>query len=198
MRLHAPAAERNAAPILDALRTLLPATGTVLEVASGTGQHVATFAAALPALSFVPSDLDTSRFDSIRAWTAELGNVADPVLLDVTQTQWPVDEVDAVFCANMVHIAPPEATEGLLSGVGRHLRPGGRFMLYGPFKVQGQHTAPSNAAFDASLRARDPRWGVRDLDVLQRRGQVLGLTLREAKAMPANNMLLVFERRPSA
>ena len=133
MRLHAPAAERNAQPILEVLRTWMPPTGTVLEVSSGTGQHVAAFAAALPNLTFQPTEFEVSNFESIRAWTEDLANVRDPIALDVTAHPWPLEAVDAVFCANMIHIAPPQALEGLLVGVGRHLRAKGPFALYGPF-----------------------------------------------------------------
>ncbi len=198
MRLHAPAAERNARPILDALRTALPATGTVLEIASGTGQHVATLGAALEHLRFQPTEFDRDKLESIRAWTQGLENVADPLWLDVRASVWPVDPVEAIFCANMIHIAPPAAGEGLLAGAGRHLGDGGLLALYGPFTVGGEHTAPSNAAFDASLRARDPRWGVRDLQELQTRAQVCGLAFDAAIDMPANNKMVLFRRRPSA
>ncbi|MEM6293169.1 MAG: DUF938 domain-containing protein [Myxococcota bacterium] len=195
MRLHAPAAERNAAPILERLRTLLPASGTVLEVASGTGQHVATFAAALPKLTFVPSEPDPDKHDSIRAWTEGLGNVEPPRGLDVTAQPWPVDAVDAIFCANMIHIAPSEATTGLLRGAGQILTPGSMLVLYGPFRVGGQHTASSNAAFDASLQARDPRWGVRDLDAVTAEAATFGLEPGSVIEMPANNKIVTFVRR---
>ncbi len=195
MRLHAPAAERNAEPILAVLREVLPAAGTVLEVASGTGQHVATFAAALPALTFQPSEPQTDNHTSIAAWTEGLDNVRPPLALDVTAESWPIEGVlDAVFCANMIHIAPPEATAGLLRGAARHLRPGGVLVLYGPFRIEGAHTAPSNAAFDASLKSRDPRWGIRDLSVVASQAAALGLTQREVREMPANNKTVVFER----
>ena len=194
MRLHAPAAERNALPILEVLRTVLPERGTVLEVASGTGQHTATFAAALQNLTFQPTEFDPTKLGSIRAWTQELDNVRPPITLDVTVHPWPVQTAQAVFCANMIHIAPLEALVGLLTGVGRHLSEGGPFVLYGPFKIAGAHTAPSNEAFDASLRARDPSWGVRDLETVKSTAQANGLQFERRIEMPANNQIVLFRR----
>lgn len=195
-RRHAPAAERNRGPILEVLRRVLPARGTVLEIASGTGQHVAHFAAALPALTFQPSDRDDEGFASIVAWCAHAGaaNALPPIVLDVTRDPWPVATVDAIVCANMIHIAPWEAGLGLLHGAGRHLSHGGVLVLYGPYKIDGAHTAPSNAAFDADLRARDPRWGVRNLDDVAAVARDNGLALEERVAMPANNQTVVFRR----
>lgn len=197
-RRHAPAAERNREPILGVLRRVLPPRGIVLEIASGTGQHVAHFAAALPALVFQPSDRDDQDFASITAWCADGGvqNVRDPLVLDVTADPWPetVGSVDAVFNANMIHIAPWEACLGLLRGAGAHLAPDGVLVTYGPYKLGGVHTAPSNEAFDLDLRARDPRWGVRDLDDVARVAAAHGLVLEERVAMPANNFTVVFRR----
>lgn len=197
-RRHAPAAERNREPILGVLRRVLPPRGVVLEIASGTGQHVAHFASALPALVFQPSDRDDQDFASITAWCADGGvqNVRDPLVLDVTSDPWPetVGTVDAVFNANMIHIAPWEACLGLLRGAGAHLAPGGVLVTYGPYKLGGVHTAPSNEAFDLDLRARDPRWGVRDLDDVARVAAAHGLVLEERVAMPANNFTVVFRR----
>jgi SAM-dependent methyltransferase len=192
--LHAPAAERNAEPILEILRAVLPQSGCVLEIASGTGQHCAVFAAALTNLTFQPSEHDASKLESIRAWTESLRNAADPVELDVTASTWPVGTVDAVFCANMIHIAPIEAMYGLLKGAARHLRSGGLLAIYGPFMEAGEHTAPSNAAFDASLRSRDPRWGIRDLETVKTRARSHGLTFDRAVDMPANNKTVLFRR----
>lgn len=197
VRLHAPAAERNAGPILAVLRTVLPTQGQVLEVASGTGQHVAAFAEALDSLRFLPTDLSPERFDSVRAWTEGLSNVAEPRVLDVTQPAWPVDAADAVLCANMIHIAPPEATPGLMRGAARVLPTGAPLVLYGPFRVDGAHTAPSNEAFDVSLKARDPRWGVRDLAWVDRHATEAGLQRARRIEMPANNLILVFRRLPT-
>lgn len=196
-RRHAPAAERNKQPILDVMRRVLPASGTVLEVASGTGQHVAHFASALPALTWQPSDRTDQEFASIVAWCASTGasNARPPLVLDVTREPWPLATVDAIFCANMIHIAPWQACLGLLRGAGRHLAPGAPLVLYGPFRIGAEHTAPSNAAFDADLRARDPAWGVRDLDEVARVAASHGLELEERVAMPANNLTVILRRR---
>lgn len=196
-RRYAPAAERNRGPILEVLRRVLPARGTVLEIASGTGQHVAHFAAALPALAWQPTDRSDADFASIVAWCADANatNVRPPLVLDTTSEEWPVGTVDAIFNANMIHIAPWAAGLGLLRGAARHLPPDGVLVLYGPFRVHGAHTAPSNAAFDAELRARDPAWGVRDLDEVARVAATHGLVLAEQVAMPANNLSVAFHRR---
>lgn len=196
---HAPAAQRNRGPILEVLRRVLPARGTVLEIASGTGQHVSFFAAALPELTWQPSERDPDDFDSIEAWTsaAGLGNVLPPLQLDVTEEPWPVDRVDAIFNANMIHISPWAACVGLLRGAGRHLRPGGVLVLYGPYRIGGQHTAPSNAAFDLDLRARHPDWGVRDLEAVVELAESNGLHFEERVAMPANNQIVVFTQAPT-
>ena len=195
-RRHAPATLRNRAPILEVLRRVLPPSGLLLELASGSGEHAVHFAAALPGWTFQPSDVDPDALASIAAWIAESGaaNVRPPLVLDVIADDWPVPTLDAVFCANMVHIAPPEAARGLMAGAGRHLVAGGVLIVYGPFRIGGAHTAPSNAAFDADLRARDARWGVRDLEWLQQLGAAHGLTLAERVAMPANNQTLIFRR----
>jgi Protein of unknown function (DUF938) len=193
-RRHAPATLRNRAPILEVLRRVLPRTGLLLELASGSGEHAVHFAAALPDWTFQPSDVDPDALASISAWIAESGtaNVRPPVQLDVTAEDWPVETVDAMFSANMVHIAPPEAARGLMAGAGKYLAAGGLLIVYGPFRIGGAHTAASNEAFDADLRARDPRWGVRDLEWLQQLGATHGLTLEQRVAMPANNQTLIF------
>jgi hypothetical protein len=193
-RRHAPAAERNRGPILDVLVRLLPERGTVLEIASGAGQHVAHFAAALPALVWLPSEIDSQLHPSITAWTAGLSNVRAPIALDATADGWPVPPLDAVYAANVVHIAPWEVCLGLLAGAGRHLVPGGLLALYGPYRIDGAHTAPSNAAFDRQLRSSDPRWGVRDLEAVRDAAEPYGLRLEERVAMPANNQTLIFRR----
>jgi SAM-dependent methyltransferase len=195
-RRHAPATLRNREPILEVLRRLLPPAGLLLEVGSGSGEHVVHFAAALPGWTFQPSDVDPGALASIAAWIADSGlsNVRPPLPLDVTAA-WPVETVQAVFSANMVHIAPPEAAQGLVAGASQHLAPGGLLIVYGPFRVGGAHTAPSNAAFDADLRARDPRWGVRDLEWLEQLAADAALTLEERVAMPANNQTLIFRKR---
>ena len=189
-----PAPERNKGPILAVLRDALPPAGTVLEIASGSGQHAAFFAASLPRHRFVPSDVDADNLASIRAYQAEATtNLAPPIALDVTSTDWGVGKVDAIFCANMIHIAPWSCCEGLLTGAGRHLRPGGVLILYGPYRIGGAHTADSNAEFDRGLHARDPSWGVRDLEQVVAAARPHGLTLRECIAMPANNQCLIFD-----
>jgi SAM-dependent methyltransferase len=190
----APAAERNREPILEVLRRVLPAGGSVLEIAAGTGQHAAWFAAALPDLTWQPTDAEAGMLGSIGAWCEGLVNVTAPLQLDVTADRWPIERADAIVCANMIHIAPWAACEGLLRGAGRVLGPGGVLYLYGPYRLGGAHTAPSNEAFDHSLRARDPRWGVRDLEAVVREAAGRGLVLEERVAMPANNQSLIFTK----
>lgn len=193
----APAAERNKDPILEVLRAVLPDSGLVLEIASGTGQHVVHFAAALPGLVWQPSDPDAAARASVAGHVAAAGlaNVRPPLALDAAAADWPLDAAAAVICSNMIHIAPWAACEGLIAGAGRVLPSGGPLVLYGPFRHGGVHTAPSNAAFDASLRARDPRWGVRDLDDVARLAGPRGLVLEEVVAMPANNLSVIFRMR---
>jgi SAM-dependent methyltransferase len=193
-RRHAPAAERNREPILAVLRRVLPARGSVLEVASGTGQHVAHFAAALPGVTWQPSEIDPDLHRSIVAWTRHLPNVRPPLRLEATSEPWPVHDIDALFNANLIHIAPWEVCLGLLRGAGRHLVPGGLLVVYGPFRIAGRHTADSNAAFDRQLRETDPRWGVRDLEAVGAAAADQGLALDERVPMPANNQTLVFRR----
>jgi len=192
-----PAPERNKGPILEVLSRVFPNAGRVLEISSGSGQHVVHFARHLPALEFQPSDIDDDNLASIRAWLREekLANVREPVRLDVLAPAWPIDACDAAFNANMIHIAPWACAEGLFAGIGRCLAPGGVFVLYGPFRVGGAHTAPSNESFDADLRQRDPTWGVRDLEAVEALAEKQGLTLAERLAMPANNQSLVFVRK---
>jgi SAM-dependent methyltransferase len=191
-----PAPERNKGPIVDVLRRVLPKAGRVLEISSGSGQHVVHFARQLPGLVFQPSDVDPDNLASIRAWRhdEQLANVLEPVRLDVLEESWPVGPFDAAFNANMIHIAPWACAEGLFRGVGRHLGKGGVFVLYGPFRIGGAHTAESNAEFDADLRQRDPAWGVRDLEAVEALAREQGLELRERVPMPANNQCLVFVR----
>ncbi len=191
----APAAERNKQPILEVYARVLPARGLVLEIASGTGQHVAWFARHLPELTWQPSDLDDDGFASIAAWCAGLGNVRAPVVVDAAAPVWSIERADAIVCANMIHIAPWAAAVGLFAGAGRIVDPGGLLCTYGPYRFGGRFTAPSNAAFDESLRARDPAWGVRDLDDLRGLAAAAGLALEETVDMPANNHLLVWRRR---
>ncbi len=195
-RQHAPATARNRDPIWQVLQRVLPPSGTLLEIASGTGEHAVWFAQQLPGLIWQPSDRDPGALDSIAAWSAEAGlaNLRPPLHLDVTEQPWPVAKVEAIFNANLIHISPEAATEGLLRGAGAALVPGGVLILYGPFRIDGAHTAPSNAAFDADLRQRDPRWGVRDLETVVALAATYGLALEERVPMPANNQTLIFRR----
>ena len=196
-RLSAPAAERNAAPILEVLRGALPAHGTVLEIASGTGQHAAYFAAALPGITWQPSDADARARASISAWRAHTGlaNLREPLDLDVCREPWPIDAVDAIVCINMIHIAPWEAAQALMKGAGARVASGGVLVLYGPYRRSGAHTAPSNEAFDADLRARNPAWGVRDMEAIETLAQAQGFVCEACVAMPANNFSVVFRKR---
>ena len=197
-------ADRNKQPILEILRAVLPAHGAALEIASGTGQHAAWFAAALPGWTWQPTDADAGALPGIAAWTAEAGlsNVRPPLLLDVTAPQWPAqgapfaERFDAIYCANMLHIAPWATCAGLMQGSARYLKPGGVLVTYGPYLEDKVPTSPGNLSFDQSLRQRDPSWGIRRLEDVAREAQRAGLALRERHAMPANNLLLVFERAP--
>lgn len=193
----APAVARNRDPILEVLRRVLPARGFVLEIASGTGEHAIHFAGALPGLTWQPSDPNANARSSIAAWrrSAALANMLPPIALDVTSQRWPVERADAVVCINMIHIAPWRAAEGLMAGAARVLSAGGVLFLYGPYKEAGRHTAPSNEAFDADLRARNPEWGVRDLDDVKALADQNGFDFAERVAMPANNLSVVFRRR---
>jgi len=194
----APAAARNREPILAVLRRVLPAQGTVLEIASGTGEHAVHCAGHLPHLVWQPTDIDPDALASIAAHrgAAGLPNLRPPLALDVTAPDWSVAQAHAVVCINMIHIAPWAAAEGLMAGAGRLLAPGSTLYLYGPFKEDGRHTAPSNAAFDASLRALDPAWGVRDAGAVCDLAARHGFAFVERVAMPANNLSLVFRRSP--
>lgn len=195
-RLYAPATARNRAPIVDVLRRHLPPRGLVLEVASGSGEHVVHFAQAFRGLLFQPSDPDPDARASIDAWRAELAppNVRPAIALDATAEVWPIDAADAVLCINMVHIAPWAAAEGLVRGAARVLAPGGVLYLYGPYKRGGRHTAPSNEAFDRSLRLQDPGWGVRDLEAVAALVGAAGFGQPTVERMPANNFSLVFRK----
>ena len=193
---HAPATARNRAPILEVLRAVLPPEGRVLEVASGTGEHAAYFAPRLAPRLWLPSDPDPELRRSIAAHARQAGcaGLEPPLALDARDPDWPAAEARAVVCINMIHIAPWAAAEGLVAGAGRLLAPGGVLYLYGPFKRDGAHTAPSNAAFDRSLRARDPAWGVRDLEAVAELAAAAGFGPAEAIEMPANNLSVVFRR----
>ena len=195
-RLFAPAAERNRDPILQVLRPLLDGRRSVLEVASGTGEHILHFAAALPGVRFQPSDPDAAARASIDAWASGTANLRPALALDAAAPDWPPVAADVVLCINMVHIAPWAATTGLMQGAARVLPPAGLLVLYGPFRQGMRHTAPSNAAFDRDLRERDPAWGVRDLEAVSAAAAVAGFAEPKVHAMPANNVCVVFERRP--
>ncbi len=195
-----PAAERNAPPILSELERLLPARGLALELASGTGQHAAHFAAALPAWQWQPTEAEATALPAIAARCRHLPNVRPTLRLDATANPWEgmPPEVDVVYSANLLHIAPWAVTSGLMRGAARHLKPQGLLLLYGPFIVEGVPTAPSNLAFDADLKRRDPAWGLRPLAAVLEEARHAGLRLRERLQLPANNLLLVLEREPTA
>lgn len=198
-RPHAPAASRNAAPILEALTHELDDCSKVLEVGSGTGQHAVFFASRLAHLQWQPSDLKQN-LPGIREWLdhAEPDNVADPLELDVLVSAIPAERYDAVFSANTAHIMSYDAVRKMIELVGEVTEPGGKFCLYGPFKLRGAHTTESNAAFDESLRSRNPRMGIRNLDDLEDLAAASGLSLRRVYAMPTNNFLIVWSKSSSA
>ena len=204
-RLDAPAFHRNHEPIWAVLEKFLAGQrGDVLEAGSGTGQHVVYFARQNPEITWWPSDLSEAHLKSIAAWRAAAGlpNIRPPQRIDLSDPAWSIAAADgsapgkllAVFCANVIHIAPWRVAEGLVAGAARHLRDDGRLFLYGPFKREGRHTAISNAVFDTSLRAQDPEWGVRDLGDVVKLAASAGLDLARIFEMPANNLILMFER----
>lgn len=213
-RRYAPATERNREPIVALLQRVLPPSGTVLEISSGTGEHAVYFAPHLAPCQWLPSDLSLEARHSIAAWreVAPADNLHPPLELDAAAPLWPVElpqsadlspgldlqryPITAVVNINMIHISPWSACLGLMAGVGRILPPGGVLYLYGPYKQGGQHTAPSNAAFDASLQAQNPQWGVRDLETVVAAAEAEGLILVETVAMPANNLSVVFRASP--
>jgi SAM-dependent methyltransferase len=202
---NSPSAERNKGPILEVLRGLLPAAGRVLEIASGTGQHVVHFAAAFPGLVWQPSELDATRRALVAARVADsaLANVRAPVALDVLTEPWPVEPaLDAVLAINLIHIAPWLVAAALVAGAARRLKDSrtALLVLYGPYKEGGQHSAPSNEAFDQKLRADDPAWGVRNLEEVSALAAAQGFGLPRITRMPANNLTVAYalERRPGA
>lgn len=202
LRLHSPAAERNRAPILDVLRSRLPEAGEMIEIAAGSGQHAAAFAEALPGWTWWPTDLQPHALASIDEWCAGRPNVKPARVLDVVADDgaWAglPPKVDAIYCANMIHISPWHACLGLMRGAARHLAPQGRLLLYGPYLVDGEPTAPGNLAFDADLRQRDAAWGLRRLADVQAAAHEAGLTFLERVAMPANNLMLLFRQAEHA
>lgn len=192
MKRHAPATERNRDAIASVLATALPDNGTVLEIASGTGEHVAHFAARFPALSFQPSDPDVDARASIAAWCADLSNVHAPLALDAAADHWPVVHADAILCINMVHISPWAATLGLMAGAGRLLPAGAPLILYGAYREQGVETASSNEAFEQWLKQKSPEFGLRYVEDVAEAASQHGLTLQRRVEMPANNLMLIF------
>lgn len=191
-RRYAPATLRNREAITVVLADTLPIAGLVLEIASGSGEHIAHFAVALPGHEWQPSDADADARASIAAWCAGLDEVLPPLTLDAAAPDWPIDRADAVLCINMVHISPWKATLGLLAGASRILPAGAPLILYGPYRREGVETAPSNEAFDESLRARDPRWGLRGVETVC--AAAMNFTFDRLVEMPANNLMLVFRR----
>lgn len=194
-RRFAPATARNRDPILEVLGPRLPESGLVLELASGTGEHVVHFARARPDLVWQPSDPSPEARESIAAWADGLPNVRAPLALDAAAEDWPVDGFDAAVCINMLHISPWAATEGLMRGVRKRLAPGGLLYIYGPFRRADVPTAPSNEAFDADLKGRDARWGLRMLEDVQAEAEANGLGFEGLVEMPANNLSLIFRKR---
>ena len=198
-RLHYPATERNREPIAAVLERVLPDAGVVLEIASGSGEHSLYFAERLGALTFQPSDPDPQCRASIDAWRASVdealaARILPALELDVQRPPWPLASADAILCINMIHISPWASCVALMKGAAELLEPGAPLYLYGPYRVGGAHTAPSNASFDASLRSRDPSWGVRDLEaVIEEAAHSFDHV--ETVSMPANNLSVVFRRR---
>ncbi|MCW5659208.1 MAG: DUF938 domain-containing protein [Burkholderiaceae bacterium] len=193
-RKHAPATLRNREPIAAVLQAELPVTGKVLEVASGSGEHCAFFAELFPVHVWQPTDPDPGALGSIASWCAGLHSVLPPLALDATAAHWPVDAADAVLCINMAHISPWQATLGLVAGAQRLLAKGAPLILYGPWRREGVQTAPSNEAFDASLKARDPRWGLRRVEDLDAAALARGFARTRLVEMPANNVMLIYRR----
>lgn len=194
--LFSPAFERNAPSIVEVLKRVVPPSGLVLEIASGSGEHAVHFARAMPTLDWQPSDPDEAARRSIvaHAFASGLSNLRSPMALDAARQPWPVAKADAIVAINMIHIAPWDATIGLMAGAGATLPAGGILYLYGPFRENDAHTAPSNAAFDESLRMRNPSWGVRDIEAVAAAADRHGFRLSERVAMPANNLSLIFRK----
>jgi uncharacterized protein DUF938 len=193
-RQHAPATVRNRDFILDVLRDVLPMTGLILEIASGSGEHVVHFARNLPSLVFQPSDPEPEALLSVAAWVkdAQVTNVRTPIVLDALQAPWPIASADGIICINMVHVSPWDATIGLITGAAATLPPGSPLYLYGSYRRKGVATAPSNEAFDRNLRDRNPTWGLRDLEAVAAIAQSVGFSVPTVTEMPANNLSVVF------
>lgn len=194
----APAAARNMAPIAEVLEDWLPPSGLVLEIASGTGEHALVYARRFPQLDWLPTDPDPEALASIAAWRAEgPPNLLEPARLDAVDAEWPVAEAAAILCINMVHISPWESAIGLVGGAERVLVPGGRLILYGPWLERGSEPAPSNLTFNEWLKERDPRFGLREVEDFADLASAHGLRLVERRAMPSNNLMLLFVRQDS-
>ena len=195
-RLASPSAERNRGVIAGVLSQVLPQSGLVLEVGSGTGQHAVHFARLMPHLTWQPTEQDEDCLRSISAWAAvePLANVRQPLYLDVTDTRWPIEVADAIICINMIHISPWSTTQALLRGAKHILPPAGLLCLYGSFRVAGKHTSASNRAFDAQLRAMNSEWGVRDLDAVSTEARAYNIELARTFEMPANNLIAIYRK----
>jgi hypothetical protein len=195
-KAHAPAAARNRGPIAEVLKTVLPPSGTVIEIASGTGQHVVHFARLFPGLAWQPTDREDEALASIAAWREESGlaNLLPPLRLDSAAPDWPLEAADAILCVNMVHISPWKATIGLMRGAGRLLSAGAPLVLYGAYIREGVPTAPSNLAFDESLKARNPQWGLRTIEAVRAEAEKNGFAFERLFEMPANNLTLLFRK----
>ena len=191
-----PSVGRNRGPILEVLRRVFAPKGRVLEIASGSGEHAWFFASKLPGITWQPSEPTPAGLENIEAWRVDepLPNLLAPRVIDTRSDAWGVGSFDAMFCANMIHISPWESCVGLIRGAGEHLVAGGVLVTYGPYMVDGQHTAPSNEAFDQHLRQRDPSWGIRDVEAVAEQAAANGLRLVERVAMPANNFSLVLHK----
>ena len=196
-RRSAPAALRNREPIAEVLAEWLPKSGLVLEIASGSGEHAVHFANAFPELEWQPSDLHPDALASIRSWRdeAQLPNLLEPIAIDASADDWPIQRADAVLSINMVHISPSSAALGLIGGAARLLPTGGALILYGPWLKDGVETAATNVAFDSDLRRRDPQWGLRRVEDFAEAADAQGLELAETRQMPANNLMLLLRRR---
>lgn len=195
---HFPATARNRDAIADILKLHLPDSGTVLEIGSGSGEHCVYFSRLFPNLVWQPSDPDPLNLDSIQAWidaeAPDAANIRPPLSINASDVILPIDAADAIFCANVIHISPWDATEGLMRNAGNLLPAGGPVFLYGPYRIGGEHTAPSNEAFDRSLRSQNETWGVRDLEDVSAEGEKNGLVFAERIGMPANNFSVIFRK----
>ena len=194
LRLSAPSALRNRGPILEILRPHLPQTGLVLEIASGTGEHVAYLAAALPSLTWQPTDPAPDRRASIDAWVSDLPNVRPACDLDTQHIDWPIARADAILCVNMIHISPWSATEGLFAGAARILPPGGLLALYGPYRRDNRPLEPGNQAFDLDLKSRNPAWSLRTVEAVTALASASGFGPPTIAEMPSDNLTLLFRR----